>query len=263
MTNRKWTKSDVFLVAVYWIFILYLFVPIVTMVVMSFKDGNIVGFPIEAWTTRWYSKFVQDRAIVRSIVISCTVAISSTLIALVIGTWMGAWLTYSRSRANALLFLLMCLPTVMPGIVSAIAMRLYLHQLALPTGVIAMILGHAIHSVPFVAVMVLTRLRSMPESLTEAARDLGANRITAFRLVTVPYLAPALVGAAMLCILLSFDDFLRSFFLGGYDPTFPVLVFARLTSGLSPEITAASSSVLISALLLAVVAERTLRLMRN
>jgi spermidine/putrescine transport system permease protein len=102
-----------------------------------------------------------------------------------------------------------------------------------------------VHAVPFVVVMALTRLRSMPGNLVDAARDLGADNIVAFFRVTLPYLGPALFGGMIFCVLLSIDDFVRTFFLGGYRPTLPMLIFAKVQGGMSPEINAMATIVLV------------------
>ena len=106
-----------------------------------------------------------------------------------------------------------------------------------------------------------------PPNLThdqiEAARDLGADPIIAFLRITLPYLVPAIVGASIFCLLLSFDDFVRSFFLGGYEPTLPVLIFAKLRSGMSPEINAIATIALILTAAIGIWAERFTRRMNK
>jgi ABC-type spermidine/putrescine transport system permease subunit II len=99
----------------------------------------------------------------------------------------------------------------------------------------------------------------LPKSQTEAARDLGADPIIAFLRITLPYLVPAIMGASIFCLLLSFDDFVRSFFLGGYEPTLPVLIFAKLRSGMSPEINAIATVALVITAVLGIWAERFTR----
>ncbi|MCB1375247.1 MAG: ABC transporter permease subunit, partial [Rhodobacteraceae bacterium] len=121
--------------------------------------------------------------------------------------------------------------------------------------------AHAVHNVPFVALVVMARLATLPASHTEAAMDLGADRFVSFFRITLPYLKPALIGAGVFCMLLSFDDFVRSFFLGGYEPTLPVLIFSKLRSGMSPEINAIATVVLIMTAVLGIWAERSMRRM--
>ncbi len=147
----------------------------------------------------------------------------------------------------------------MPGIISAISLRLFIKAIDLEPGTAAIILGHTIHNVPFVTLMVLTRLNALKPSLIEAAKDLGADELVAFFRITLPFLKPALLGATIFALLVSFDDFLRSFFLGGFEPTLPVLIFAKLRSGMSPEINAISTIVLLITAALGIYAERFMR----
>jgi spermidine/putrescine transport system permease protein len=149
-----------------------------------------------------------------------------------------------------------------PGLINAISLRIFIRELDIPTGTGAIILGHTVHAVPFVVVMVLTRLRSMPSSLIDAARDLGADSFVAFLRVTVPFLAPALAGGAIFCVLTSIDDFVRTFFLGGYQATLPMLIFAKIQGGMSPEVNAIATIVLVVTAAVGLWAEHFMRRMR-
>jgi spermidine/putrescine transport system permease protein len=128
--------------------------------------------------------------------------------------------------------------------------------LGLETGMPAIVFGHAVSTVPFVVVMILTRFGSMSPNLADAARDLGADEFIVFLRVTLPFLMPAIFGGAVFSMLLSFEDFVRSFFLGGFEPTFPVLLFAKLRFGFDPGLAAISTLVLIVSILLGLYAER-------
>lgn len=244
---------------IYWAFIVYLFVPLVLMVMMGFKDSKFIGFPIRGWTLEWYSGIFQDAEVLGVFAYSMIIAIASTALSLAIGTWIACFLGPNRFRGKLIVFALTCLPAVIPGIISAISLRIYARALDIEPGMLAIILGHTVHNVPFVALVVMARLATLPPSHIEAARDLGADAIVAFFRVTLPYLIPALVGAGIFCMLLSFDDFVRSFFLGSYEPTLPVLIFAMLRSGMSPEINAISAVVLVLTAVLGLWAERSMR----
>ena len=244
---------------VYWAFVVYVFVPLVLMVLMGFKDSKFIGFPIRGWTLKWYTGVFQDAEVLGVFAYSITIAIASTFLSLVIGTWVACFLGPNRFRGKLIVFALTCLPAVVPGIISAISLRIYARALDIEPGMLAIILGHTVHNVPFVALVVMARLSTLPPSRIEAARDLGADALVAFFRVTLPYLVPALVGASVFCMLLSFDDFVRSFFLGSYEPTLPVLIFAMLRSGMSPEINAISAVVLVLTAILGLWAERSMR----
>ena len=255
--------SRVLLSLGYWAFVVYLFLPLVLTVVMGFKDSRFIGFPITAWTVQWYVEVFQDAEVIRVFLFSLTIALVSTALSLLIGTWIAAFLEGRDFKGRLIVFALACLPAVVPGIISAIALRVFARAIAIEPGMTAIVLGHTVHNVPFVVLVVMARLGSMPKSHVEAARDLGADALTAFVRVTLPYLRPALIGAAIFCLLLSFDDFVRAFFLGGYEPTLPVLIFAKLRSGMSPEINAIATVVLVMTALLGLWAERSMRRMEG
>jgi spermidine/putrescine transport system permease protein len=233
------------LTAFYWAFILYLLLPLTLMMAMSFKDANFVAFPIGDWTLDWYAKVMQDKQFLEACLYSIMIAAASTLAATTLGTWIAMLIVADGIRGRTIIFALACLPAVVPGMISAISLRIFISTIDMSTGTAAVILGHTVHAVPFVVVMALTRLRSMPRNLVDAARDLGADSVVAFFRVTLPYLGPALLGGMIFCVLLSIDDFVRTFFLGGYRPTLPMLIFAKVQGGMSPEINAMATIVLV------------------
>jgi len=230
---------------VYWGVVLCLFLPLALVALASLGDGPVVGFPIARPTLGWYAIALADPEIVRAFLVSCAAAVASTALALAMGLWTSLAIASLASPAlRTLLLCGACLPLVTPGIISAISLRIYIRLLGIDPGLGAIVLGHAIHSAPYVVIVVGLRLRLVPPHLVEAARSLGAGQIRAFCSVTLPWLRPAIGAAAVLALLESFDDFLRSFFLGGYRPTLPVLIYGRLFSGLSPEIGAIATLVL-------------------
>lgn len=244
---------------IYWAFMVYLFVPLILMVLMGFKDSKFIGFPIQNYTFEWYVGVFQDAEVISVFAYSMAIALSTTFLSLMIGTWVACFLGPNKFRGKLIVFALATLPAVIPGIISAIALRIFARAIELEPGMLAIIFGHTVHNVPFVALVVMARLATLPKSQIEAAYDLGADSLVAFFRVTLPYLKPALIGAAVFCMLLSFDDFVRSFFLGGYQPTLPVLIFAKLRSGMSPEINAIATTVLIMTAILGLWAERSMR----
>ena len=247
----------------YWAFVVYVFVPLVLMILMGFKDSKFIGFPIKSWTLDWYLGIFADAEILSVFGYSVAIAVLATLISIVVGTWIAVLLDGHRFLGRTAMYGLAILPALIPGIISAIAFRIYARLLGIEPGMFAIIWAHAIHTVPFVALIVMARLSTLPTSQTEAARDLGADPIVTFVRVTLPYLIPAILGASIFCLLISFDDFVRSFFLGGYQPTLPVLIFAQLRSGMSPEINAIATVALVLTAALGFWAERFTRRMNR
>jgi spermidine/putrescine transport system permease protein len=251
--------NRIFLACIYWAFALYVFVPLLLMVLMGFKDSKFIGFPIRSWTLDWYTGVFADAEVLSTFGYSIAIAILSTLISVIVGTWIAVLLEGKKFWGRAAVFGLTILPALVPGIISAIAFRIYARVLGIEPGMGAIIWAHAVHNVPFVALVVMARLSTLPKSQIEAARDLGADPFITFLRVTMPYLVPAILGASIFCLLLSFDDFVRSFFLGGYEPTLPVLIFAMLRSGMSPEVNAIATVSLILTAAIGIWAERYAR----
>lgn len=249
--------------ACYAIFVIYLLLPLALMMAMSFKDANFIAFPISNWTLDWYGKVLQDKQFIEASVYSAGIALATTIGATVIGVWIALLISAEGIRGKTILFALACLPAVVPGLINAISMRIFIRMVDIPTGTFAIILSHTVHAVPFVVIMVLTRLRSMPANLVDAARDLGADAFIAFMRVTVPYILPALIGGMIFCVLTSIDDFVRTFFLGGYKPTLPMLIFAKVQGGMSPEINAMATIVLIVTAAIGLYAEHFTRRSRS
>lgn len=243
----------------YWAFVLYVFVPLALMVMMGFKDSKFIGFPIRSWTLEWYTRVFENTEVMTAFGYSMVIGISSTLVSLIVGVWIAVLLNGRGFMGKGVIFGLTLLPALIPGIISAISFRIYAQLWGIPPGTGAIIWCHAVHNVPFVVLIVSARLSTLPNSLLDAARDLGADPLIAFARVTLPYLRPALIGGGVFCMLISFDDFVRSFFLGGYQPTLPVLIFAKLRSGMSPEINAIATVVLVMTGLLGIWAERSMR----
>lgn len=245
--------------ALYVAFVVYMLVPLTMVILMSFKDHKFMGFPINRWTTQWYADAIKDQEFLSALTYSLYIAVISTTISLVIGVWSAVLLSRQKLPLRGVLFALVCMPVVVPGIVNAISLRIFVETTGIDTGPIAIIIAHAAHGVPFIALMAMTRLSSMPAHLTESARDLGADAFVAFVRITLPFLRPALIGGAIFTMLSSFDDFIRAFFLASFSPTLPILIFARLQEGLSPALAAISTMVLIVTVGIGISAERFVR----
>ncbi len=244
---------------IYAAFVVYVFMPLFVLVAMGFKDSKFIGFPIKGWTLDWYAGVFENTEVLGVFSYSVLIAVVSTVISLLVGTWIAILLSGRRFFGRLIIYSLTLLPAVLPGIISAISFRIYARVLGIEPGMWAVIWAHAVHNVPFVVLVLVARLSTLPATYNEAARDLGADPLVAFVRVTLPYLRPAMIGAGVFCLLLSFDDFVRSFFLGGFQPTLPVYIFSKLRSGMSPEISAISTIVIIVTAILGIWAERSMR----
>jgi len=245
------------LAAIYWTTFVAFALPLVLILLTSVSGSQFVGFPLGAPSLHWYGMAIFDQGYRGAFALSVMLALGSAGLAVVAGSWIGLATASLRSRWSELALMgAALLPLVTPGVIHAVALRIAIQMIGLEPGVTAILLGHAIHATPYAAIMVRARWATLPVEQLEAASVFGAGPIATMVYVVIPWLRPALWGAGGLAALTSFDDFIRSFFLGGYDPTLPVLIFARLRSGLTPEINAVSTLVMLVMVLACLLATR-------
>jgi putrescine transport system permease protein len=232
----------------------FLYLPIVILIIYSFNASRLVtvwgGF-----STRWYVELVGNELLLDSAWISLKVALVSATASAVLGTAFAVILTrMSRFHGISLFAALVFIPIVMPEVISGISLLLLFVTLDLDRGFLTITLAHITFTSVFVAVTVQARLKSFDMSLEEAARDLGCRPFDAFRLVTLPIIAPAVVSGWLLAFVLSLDDLVISTFTTGPGATtFPIRIFSSMRLGVKPDINAACT-VLIGVVAVAVAA---------
>lgn len=223
----------------------FLYVPILILVIYSFNASKLVtvwgGF-----STRWYVELFQDSQVLDAAKLSLQIAASSATIALVLGV--AAAMTLVRFRwfsGRTWLAGMVAAPLVMPEVITGLSLLLLFvaldNWLGWPSGrgTTTIVLAHATFGMAFVAVIVQARLRDMDLTLEEAAMDLGARPVMVFLTVTLPTIGPALVAAWLLAFTLSLDDLvIASFVSGPGSSTLPMIVFSKVRLGISPDINA-------------------------
>lgn len=222
------------------IFVL-LHLPVLVLVLFSFNASRYAA-GWTGFTLHWYARLLERPDILRALRLSLIVATVSTLVATALGTLVALALARRPFRGQRLVEGGLYLPIVTPEIVAGIALLILFAALRIPLGVGTVLVAHTAFSLPFVAVVVLARLRGMDRSLEEAALVLGADEATAFRRVTLPLLAPGILAGALLAFTLSLDDFVITFFVAGPgSTTLPVLVYSMVRRGIEPTINAVSA----------------------
>jgi spermidine/putrescine transport system permease protein len=198
---------------------------------------------------------LQDRLLINSFRVSLWVAFWSTLISTVLGTLAAMALErYRRFRGKLTFDATLYLPVIIPDIVMALSTLLFFVLVAVPLSRYTILVAHIAFNISFVAVVVRARLAEMDRTLEEAAADLGASEWTTFRRVTLPLLTPAIVSAALLAFTLSLDDFVITFFVSGPGATtLPVRVYSMIKFGVTPEVNAISSLMLLGSTVLVVI----------
>jgi spermidine/putrescine transport system permease protein/putrescine transport system permease protein len=216
----------------------YLFAPILVVTWFSFNSKRslqIFGSP----SLTWYDQLMHDPTITGSLVASIEIALVTMVVATAIGTLLAFGLVRARSRANRPTDVLMLLNLVTPEVVTGIAFLLVFSQLAIPFSIGTVIIGHITFSIAYVTIIVRGRLAALNREVEEAAQDLGATNLQAMRLVTLPMLWPAIVASGMLVFVMSFDDFVTSFFTTGIGvEPLPLRIYSMIHFGVTPEINA-------------------------
>jgi len=234
----------------------FLYTPIAVLMILSF---NKAGMPT-AWTgfsTEWYGKLLESPKIIAAARNSLIVAIVSTLIATTIGTLLA--LGVERRKASSGLDALLFMPMIIPDIVLAIALLSFFTLVKFTLGLHSIILAHVVFNIAFVCAVVRARLKSFDWSLTEASRDLGAGALITFRKITFPLIWPAVIAAALLAFTLSVDEFIIAYFTAGAgqgSTTLPMQIYAMIRFGVTPEINAMATIILLVSFALVLMAQR-------
>src|SRR4029078_11407465 len=199
------------------IFLLFMLGPILLVVIFSFGSNSLIGFPMGGFTLGWYAKLAADTGLHSAFWTSMIVALATAMLATVSGTMAAIGLMKVTPGAARTVLAALSLPVLLPPLVVAIAIVvLIVRGLGLKLGLPVVVLGHILVAQPFVILIVMARLALFDQATVDAARDLGSSRVAAFRLVTLPQIASALVGAALVSAAISLDDFIiASFTIGG------------------------------------------------
>jgi len=231
----------------------FLYLPIIVLVIYSFNDNRSVSV-WTGFTTKWYVQLLSDRALINALRVSLWVAVWSTLIATIMGTLAALALERHRFRGRLTYDAALYLPVIIPDIVMALSTLLFFVIVAVPLSRYTILVTHVAFNIAFVAVVVRARLAEMDSSLEEAAADLGADTWTTFRRVTLPLLMPGIVSGALLAFTLSLDDFVITFFVSGPgSTTLPVRVYSMIKFGVTPEVNAISTLMLLGSTVLVVI----------
>jgi spermidine/putrescine transport system permease protein len=229
----------------------FLFAPIVLLVLFSFNANQVGTFPITGWTTQWYSQVFSDPDIQDALRKTLEVGGEVTLISVVVGTAAAFPLVRSNLKFPAAFRVALTLPIMIPGILIGVSLlilftQVFKFQLSPQTAVI----GQSLYTTPFVVLLVAARLEGFDRSLERAASDLGANTFNRLRYVVLPLISPAIFAGALFAFTLSFDEFVITYFIIGGFNTLPIYIFTQIKYGITPEVNALASLLLMSSVLL-------------
>ncbi|HYR00212.1 MAG TPA: ABC transporter permease [Casimicrobiaceae bacterium] len=251
-------------------FFVFLFLPLAVVAIFAFNDANYPAPPWRGFTLDWFTGgsgrtgLFADRALLASIWTSVVVAFWVTVLAVAGGTVNAFLLERARFRGKAALSLAMLAPLVIPGVILGISILAFASRLArfaddafglelefLRPGLPLVVAGQFSFIVSIATLTIAARLKRFDSALEEAALNLGATRAAVLRTVTLPYLRPALVGAAAIAFLMSFENFNTTLMLVGSDPPLTIMMYGRMREGASPVLNAVSLFLMVASALLA------------
>lgn len=216
----------------------FIYLPIGFVIAYSFNSSRLAA-DWSGFTFDWYISLFNNRHVMEALSNSLIVALVSTVISTLLGTMVALSIRKVSRKAKAGMGGLLYLPIIIPDIIMGISLLVLFNQFNMSLGKMTIIIAHITFSMSYVYVVVSTRLTGMKGQLEEAAQDLGAGPWETFRYVTLPQILPGIISGAIIAFTLSLDDFMVSFFVSGPDSTtLPIYIYGQVKRGISPEINA-------------------------
>ncbi|MBN3524481.1 ABC transporter permease [Paenibacillus apiarius] len=235
--------------------ILFIYVPVLMIIIYSFNDSRI-NSNWSGFTLKWYGSLFDNRQVMEALGNSLSIAVISTVVSTIFGTMAALALRRMASRKKQGVVGLLYLPIIVPDIIMGLSLLVLFSQFQIPLGKLTVIIAHITFSISYVYVIVSSRLANMGKQLEEAASDLGASPWQTFRFVTLPSIWPGVLAGAIMAFTLSIDDFMISFFVAGPNSTtLPIYIYGLVKRGISPEINALCTLMIIVSVALIVLAQ--------
>lgn len=233
----------------------FLYLPLLILALYSFNESRINAV-WSGFTLDWYLSLFKNRRVLEALTNSLIVAFASTIVSTILGTTAAIALNKYQYKYKNVINGLLYLPILIPEIVMGLSLLVLFSQAHIPLGKTSLILAHITFCVSFVVITVNARLEGMRPELEQAAMDLYATPFQTFRYVTLPLAMPGIVAGALMAFTLSIDDFIISFFVAGPNSTtLPLYIYAMVKRGISPEINALSTLLMLATIVLVVLAQ--------
>jgi spermidine/putrescine transport system permease protein len=246
--RRRWLK------AVLLVNFVFLYFPIVALIAFSFNDSkrNITW---QGFTFKYYEKAFHNTGLHEAFFNTLQIASTSTVVSTILGAMLGLILHRYRFRGKGAFDSWIHLPIVIPEVCLGVAMLAFFTMFDIPLGLMTVTVSHIAFSIPFVAVVIRSRMSGFDPALEEASQDLGASEWQTFWGVTFPYMLPGVVAGALLALTLSLDDFVITFFTSGPgSTTFPIKIYSMVRFSVTPEVNAASTVLIVLTLTFTILA---------
>jgi spermidine/putrescine transport system permease protein len=208
--------------------VVFLYAPILILLIFSFNNSQVPGFPLSGFTLHWYHQFLTNSDLRNALETSAIVAALSSAVAVALGILASIALVRRHFRGKGPVSALLLSPLVIPLVVFGISLLLLFHAAGIGLGIQTIVIGHVVISLPYTILVLMPRLQQIDVSFEEAAFDLGAGRIRTFRSITLPLILPAIVSAFLIAFTTSFDEYAVASFVVGTTVTFPIYLYSAL-----------------------------------
>ena len=223
----------------------FIYLPLVVLILYSFNRDGVGGFPPQHLTLDWYRQLFADGPIWDSVLNSLIVASGAVALSLTLGLLAALALDRASFPGKALFRRLVLLPLILPGIITGLSLLMLFVAVGMKLSLLTITLGHGTALISVATTEIFAGLQKLERAQEEASLDLGANHWQTFWRITLPNLRVSLIAAGLLIFTLSLDEIAVSFFLIGRDNTLPLEIWSRLRRGITPEINAISTLILL------------------
>lgn len=237
----------------------FLFGPLLVVVLFSFNRTASLSFPFAGFSLRWYRLVLAEGDVHQALLNSAEVALVTAGVVFAAGTAAAVATSSARFRGRAVFANAVVMPAALPALFIGIALLNFFNLMHVQLSLRTVAIGHIVFTLPFFYVVAYSGLTRFDPLLSEAAKDLGAGAWTRFHRVTLPIVAPALFGAVLLVIALSWDELLISFFTIGNQTTLPLLIWAKVRLEIDPSVNAIATLLLAGSLVIIALMRRFLK----
>ncbi|MCK5094699.1 MAG: ABC transporter permease [Spirochaetes bacterium] len=234
--------------------ILFIFLPSFYLLVISFEPSKLERIPrnFSEFSIKWYIRLFQRErlpgAIKQSIMVGLLTAVITSFLSLFSG------LSYRKLRVKSYFLGLLIFPMFVPGIIAALSLSVFFKLINIRSSIYTVVFGHVLYALPYATIVTLVSFSGLKEGVIEAARDLGANGFRAFKDIIFPLTRGGIFGGALFGFLLSLNEFIRAYFLSGWQETLSIYMFGQMKGGADPSIYALAGFILSISILLVLIA---------
>ncbi len=246
------SKRSIILTIYTALFFLYIFIPIILIFIFAWNSGEGYSFPLKGFTWKWFAELAGDRLAKEAIKNSVIIAVSSATISTILATLLSIGLLKGLARRMGGFLTLLILPVLMPSLTIGISSLVFFRSINIPLGIPVVIVSHVSISMSYVFLILMGRIEGMPLNLQEAAVNLGASWFSSVKDIVFPIILPAIIAGWLFAFMISWNEFIVTYFLVGGNLTLPVYIFSQLRFGISPKVNVIS--VLITLFTLSVIA---------